>query len=195
MKAIIGLGNPGLPYHRSRHNVGFDTVDLLAEHFQTRVNKIRFKSLIGETHHNGEKVVLVKPQTYMNNSGIALLELCRFYRIEPEDLIVIYDDIDIPFGSIRIKKKGSAGSHNGMKSILYHLQSEDFPRVRISIGKKPSYMDLADYVLAKPVGKERDILDREIEMAKKAALLILKENVTTAMNQYNMVRLLEEQED
>ena len=134
MYVIVGLGNPGKKYENTRHNMGFLAVDVLAEKYDIKVNKIKFKSLVGEGRIAGEKVVLAKPQTYMNLSGEAVREIVDFYKIEPQQLIVIYDDIDIDTGAIRIRKKGSAGTHNGMRNILYQIRTEDFPRIRVGIG-------------------------------------------------------------
>ena len=136
MYIVIGLGNPGKDYTNTRHNIGFDVVDHLAEKSNIQLNKIKFKSVFGEGYIGNEKVLLCKPQTYMNNSGIAAREIVDFYKIDLEHLIIIVDDIDIDFGTIRVKQKGSAGSHNGLKSIIYHLQRDDTPRVKIGIGKK-----------------------------------------------------------
>lgn len=147
MYIIAGLGNPGKQYENTKHNVGFLTIDVLAEKLGIRVSKIKHKALTGEGFISGEKVILVKPQTYMNLSGESIREILSFYKADPERLVVIYDDIDLPMGSLRIRKKGSAGTHNGMKSIIYQIVSEDFPRVRIGIGGERKG-DLADYVIS-----------------------------------------------
>lgn len=136
MYYIVGLGNPGLKYENTRHNAGFITIDYLARKYDIDVRKIKFKSLIGQGVISGQKIMLVKPQTYMNNSGEALREIFNYFDFDHDKLIVIYDDIDIDFGSIRIRKKGSAGTHNGMKSIIYNLKFDDFPRIKVSVGKK-----------------------------------------------------------
>ncbi|MDO5689253.1 MAG: aminoacyl-tRNA hydrolase [Tissierellia bacterium] len=185
MKLVVGLGNPGLKYEHTRHNVGFRVVDLLAEDAGIKVNKIKWKSLYGEGRLAGDKVILLKPQTFMNNSGIAVMEAVNFFKLPLEDVIVIYDDIDIPFGTIRIKPMGSSGSHNGMKSILFHLQDEAFPRVRISIGKKPSYMDLADFVLSSFAKTEEKTLERQLNAAAASVKEIIQRGVDAAMNEYN----------
>jgi PTH1 family peptidyl-tRNA hydrolase len=145
MYIIAGLGNPGKEYANTRHNSGYMALEYLAEKLNVKLNKLKFNSVYGETSVNGEKVMLVKPVTYMNRSGLALGEIIRFYKVPTENLIVIYDDIDIPLGTLRIRPKGSAGTHNGMKSIISSLGSE-FPRIRIGIGRNQD-MDLADYVL------------------------------------------------
>lgn len=146
MYLIVGLGNPGKEYAGTRHNAGYEVVELLAERLNVKLNKLKFNSVYGETFINGEKVLLVKPVTYMNRSGIAVSEIMNFYKIPIDKLIVIYDDIDIPLGTLRIRQKGSSGTHNGMKSIIKSIGSEEFPRIRVGIGRNDN-MDLADYVL------------------------------------------------
>lgn len=185
MKIIVGLGNPGKDYKNTRHNVGFMTVDKIAEELNVDIVKTKFKAVYGETNYKGEKVMLVKPVTYMNESGIAVRDIMNFYKISPEDLVVIYDDIDIDFGDIRIRKKGSAGSHNGMKSIIYQIQSEDFPRIRIGIGEKHKNQDLAKFVLSNFSKEEKEIIDNTVEEGGKAALDIIDNGVDHAMNNFN----------
>lgn len=185
MIAIIGLGNPGKDYTHTRHNVGFDTIDLLARRNDIIINKIKFKSVYGEGFIHEEKVLLVKPQTYMNNSGIAVMELCNFYKLPIENIIVIVDDVDIEFGDLRIRKKGSAGTHNGLKSIIYHLQDDNFPRVKIGIGKKRESQDLADFVLSKFTKEERQKIEITIESGALAIETIVKDGMDKAMNQFN----------
>ena len=145
MYIIAGLGNPGKKYENTRHNIGFITLDYLAERHDIQINKIKHKALVGEGRISGQKVLLVKPQTYMNLSGESLREVMDYYKVDIEDLIVIYDDIDLPAGTVRIRKKGSAGTHNGMRSIVQHL-GQDFPRIRMGIGNERKG-DLADFVL------------------------------------------------
>ena len=147
MYVVVGLGNPGSKYARTRHNAGFDAVELLASRLNIRISKLKCKALIGEGMIGGQRVALAQPQTFMNLSGESVVQLVSWYKIEPGHLIVVYDDCDLPFGKLRVREKGSAGTHNGMKSILYLLGSEDFPRVRVGIGKPPEGWDLADYVL------------------------------------------------
>jgi len=183
--AVVGLGNPGSKYKDTRHNVGFNTIDCLAQRNNTKISKIKFKALYGETQIGKEKVLLIKPQTYMNRSGESVMEVCNFYKLPVEKIIVIVDDIDISFGSLRIRAKGSAGSHNGMKSIIYQLQSDDFPRVRIGVGKPIEGQDLADYVLSGFNKEERVIIDEAIERAAKAVEKIITEGINSAMNEYN----------
>lgn len=185
MFAVVGLGNPGRNYEGTRHNVGFDAIDLLASRNNIKINKIKFKSIYGEGIIGNNKVILLKPQTYMNNSGIAVLDLYNFYKLPVENIIVVVDDIDIEFSTIRVKAKGSAGSHNGMKSIIYHLQSDNFPRVKIGIGQKQEGQDLADFVLSRFNREERDKIDLAIEKAALAVETIITDGVQKAMNQFN----------
>lgn len=185
MKLIVGLGNPGKNYENTRHNIGFMVIDSLAKDFGLRVEKIQGHSLTDSFNYKGEKIILAKPQTYMNKSGQAVRALMDFYKIDPEDLIVVYDDIDLDFGHIRIKGKGSSGSHNGMKSIIQHLGDEGFPRVRISVGDRPSYMDLADFVLSKFSKKEKATVERLVEAGKEAALVLASQGPNAAMNKFN----------
>lgn len=194
MYYIVGLGNPGLQYENTRHNAGFISIDYLARKYSIDVRKIKFKSLIGQGVISGHKVMLVKPQTYMNNSGEAIREIYKYFDFEHDKLIVIYDDIDIDFGSIRIRKKGSAGTHNGMKSIIYNLEFDDFPRIKVSVGKKPSYMDLANFVLSGFSKDEAKIIEQEIELASDAIEMILEEGIDKAMSMYNSKRLVEDNE-
>lgn len=185
MFAVVGLGNPGRNYEGTRHNVGFDAIDLLAFRNNIKINKIKFKSVYGEGIIGNNKVILLKPQTYMNNSGMAVLDLYNFYKLPVENIIVVVDDIDIEFSTIRVKAKGSAGSHNGMKSIIYHLQSDNFPRVKIGIGQKQEGQDLADFVLSRFNREERDKIDLAIEKAALAVETIITDGVQKAMNQFN----------
>lgn len=185
MYIVIGLGNPGKDYTNTRHNIGFDVIDYIAYKNNIKLNKIKFKSVFGEGYIGREKVILCKPQTYMNNSGIAVREIIDFYKIDLDKLITIVDDIDIDFASIKIKQKGSAGSHNGLKSIIYHLQRDDFTRVKIGIGKKHPKQDLSDFVLSRFSKEEL----KDIEMAGKSAAqaveTIINEDIMEAMNIYN----------
>lgn len=184
MYIIAGLGNPGKEYTGTRHNVGYESLDCLAEKYNTKLNKLKFNSVYGETTINGEKVMLVKPVTYMNRSGIAIDEIMKFYKIPVENLIVIYDDIDIPVGTLRIRPNGSPGTHNGMKSIIQHVGT-NFPRIRIGIGRNPQ-MDLADYVLQRFSKDDAEKIHPIMEKAVEAAIEIIKSNVDTAMQKYNI---------
>lgn len=194
MYYIVGLGNPGIQYENTRHNAGFITIDYLARKYSIDVRKIKFKSLIGQGVISGHKVMLVKPQTYMNNSGEAIREIYKYFDFEHDKLIVIYDDIDIDFGSIRIRKKGSAGTHNGMKSIIYNLEFDDFPRIKVAVGKKPSYMDLANFVLSGFSKQEVKIIEEEVKLASDAIEMILEEGIEKTMSIFNSKRLVEDNE-
>ncbi len=185
MYLIVGLGNPGKEYAGTRHNAGYEVVELLAERLNVKLNKLKFNSVYGETFINGEKVLLVKPVTYMNRSGIAVSEIMNFYKIPIDKLIVIYDDIDIPLGTLRIRQKGSSGTHNGMKSIIKSIGSEEFPRIRVGIGRNDN-MDLADYVLQKFSSSERDKILSIIEKAAEAVIEVIETNIDSAMQKFNI---------
>lgn len=192
MYFIVGLGNPGDKYENTRHNMGFLTIDYLSKKFDIKVKKLKFKSLYGQGEISGQKVMLIKPQTYMNSSGEAIRELRNYYNFDMDKLIVIVDDIDINFGTIRIKAKGSSGSHNGMKSIIYNLVDDSFPRIKIAVGKKPEYMDLANFVLSGFTEKEVEIIRDEIALASDAVEMILDSGVEKAMNKFNSIKLIDE---
>ena len=184
MFVIVGLGNPGKNYENTRHNVGFLALDTLAREYNIKINKIKHKALVGEGFISGQKALLVKPQTFMNLSGNSVREILEYYKVEPENLIVIYDDIDIPCGSLRVRKKGSGGTHNGMKSILYDIQSDQFPRIRIGIGKE-TRMDLKDFVLGSFDKEEKKKIEEAVLNAAKAAACILDKGIEIAMGEYN----------
>ena len=186
MHAIIGLGNPGKEYENTRHNMGFKTMDILAQKTNAKIEKIKFRSLIGETKIAGEKVILVKPQTYMNNSGIAVREVSEYYKIEPENILVIYDDVDLPEGTIRIRPFGSSGTHNGMKSVVYHLYSDRFPRIRIGIGGAQG--DMIDYVIGSVAKEDMKTFSEAWERAADAAICHIEEGIEIAMNKFNPPR-------
>ncbi len=185
MYIIAGLGNPGNKYHGSRHNIGFYVIDLLAQAHDISVNKLKHKALLGEGYIGGQKVVLAQPQTYLNNSGESLLELKQWYKIDTERIIVVYDDIDLDPGVVRIRAAGSAGTHNGMRSIIDLLQSQDFPRVRIGIGRPPEGWDLADYVLSRFNEDEVEAVKEACSRAVKGIECILSLGVEQAMSRYN----------
>lgn len=185
MKIIAGLGNPGSKYEDTRHNIGFMTLDSLAKKLGIKVNKIKFQGLVGEGRLGKERVVLVKPQTYMNNSGQCIGEICRFYKVDPQDLIVIVDDIDIEFASLKIKKKGSAGTHNGLKSVIAHLHSQNFPRIKIGVGEKGVDEDLANFVLSTFRKKDQKHIDQAIDAGAEAVITAVEEGIEQAMNRYN----------
>ncbi len=185
MYVIVGLGNPGKKYDATRHNVGFEAIDMLAKRNNIEVKRLKHKALCGEGTIGGNKVMLVKPQTFMNLSGQSLLDIVQFYKIDPKNIIVIYDDIDVAVGSLRIREKGSAGSHNGMKSIIYMLQTDQFPRIRIGVGK-PEFGDLADYVLGRFPKEEVPTMLEVLERASLAAETIVTDGISLSMNRYNI---------
>ncbi len=184
MYVIAGLGNPGRKYENTRHNIGFITIDRLAEKHSIMVERLKFKALAGEGRIAGQKVILLKPQTFMNLSGESVREVMQFYKLPPQQLIVVYDDIDLDTGALRIRKFGSAGTHNGMKSVVYQLQSDRFPRIRIGIGGGKD-TDLADYVLGGFTKEEAPLLREAVDQAVLAIETILEDGIDKAMNQYN----------
>ncbi len=186
MYVIAGLGNPGKKYAKTRHNVGFDTLDIIADRYRIDVTTEKFKALVGTGVIDGQKVILVKPQTFMNLSGESLRLVCDFYKIDvEEELIVIYDDISLEPGQIRIRKKGSAGGHNGMKSIITHLGTQIFKRVKVGVGAKPEGYDLADYVLGRFSFSERLEMEEAFDRAARAAAALVTQDPQTVMNGYN----------
>ena len=183
---VVGLGNPDRKYTLTRHNSGFLCVDMLSEKLNFRVDKLKFKSLIADTTINGHRCIVMKPQTYMNNSGEAVRECANFYKIKPENIIVIYDDISLDVGKLRIRRKGTDGGHNGIKSIIYHLNSDQFPRIKVGCGKKPHPdYNLADWVLSEFKKDEQKALEPALENACKAIELLLDNQIDKAMNSYN----------
>lgn len=184
MYIICGLGNPGREYEQTRHNMGFLAVDEIASRAGAEVKRLKFRSLIGECRIGGEKVILAKPQTYMNNSGEALREIVAYYGAQPRELIVIYDDIDLAPGDIRLREKGSAGTHNGMRSVIYHLKFDDFPRIRIGTGKNGE-IPLVSFVTAKPPQAERELLASAVSRAADACICWIEKGPKQAMQLYN----------
>jgi PTH1 family peptidyl-tRNA hydrolase len=186
MYIIAGLGNPTKEYENTRHNIGFMAVDALADKYGISFMESRHKALIGKGMINGNKVVLVKPLTYMNLSGEAVKSVIDYYKAdETEELIVIYDDISLDVGQLRIRKKGSAGGHNGIKNIIAHLGHDTFMRIKIGVGEKPKGYDLADYVLGHFTKEELDIMKESLEKVDGAVNMMLEGNVDMAMNDYN----------
>lgn len=186
MYIIVGLGNPGLKYETTRHNMGFITIDYLSQQHNIPVNRLGFKSLYGQGIIGGEKVILVKPQTFMNLSGQTVREIADFYKLDVDKIIVIYDEINLPLGKLRVRASGSAGGHNGMKNIIYLLQSDKFPRIRVGVGMPENpHKDIADHVLEKLSKNEIEILKDTVKDAALAAELIVKDGVQTAMNKLN----------
>lgn len=183
---IVGLGNPGIEYELSRHNCGFRAIDLLAQKLCCKIDKSKFQGLYGQTVYQGKKLYLLKPMTYMNLSGRSVLQLSAFFRIPPQRIIVMFDDISLEPGRLRIRKDGSAGGHNGIKSIISELGSQDFPRVKIGVGAKPApEYDLASWVLSGFTAKEEKALTFALENAGDAALTIIEHGVPEAANRYN----------
>ena len=185
MYLIVGLGNPEPEYCLTRHNMGFDVINRLSKQYKIDVKKIGFKSLYGIGEIENQKVILCKPQTYMNLSGDAVIEISRFYKINKENIIVIYDDIELPVSQVKIRKKGGPGTHNGMKSVVYSLGTEDFTRIRIGTGKPIDKNELIEYVIKKMKYEEYEKYIPGIEKGKEAVELIMKENIDTAMNRIN----------
>lgn len=182
---IIGLGNPGTKYENTRHNVGFLTIDLLSMKYGIKVSKLKHKALLGEGIIEGQRVVLAKPQTFMNSSGESVREMVEWYKAPMSSVIIVYDDIDLALGKIRVRPGGSSGTHNGMKSIIYQLQEDTFPRVRIGIGKPPENWDLADFVLSRFGDEERPVIIESIKRAAEAVSAIISSGTETAMNKFN----------
>ncbi|MGN0462400.1 MAG: aminoacyl-tRNA hydrolase [Ruminococcus sp.] len=183
---VVGLGNPDKKYENTRHNTGFICLDKVAEKFGANVNRIKFKSLVGECTIGGKKVLLMKPQTYMNNSGQAVVEAMNFYKIPAENVVLIFDDISLDVGKMRIRRKGSDGGQNGVKNIIYLSGKDTFPRIKVGIGKKPHPdYDLAKWVLSKFSGDEIKLIDQMAENCCEALPYILEGNVDKAMNLFN----------
>lgn len=186
MYIIVGLGNPGREYENTRHNIGFDVIEVLAEQEKIDVLEKKHKAVIGKGYIQGEKVILAKPQTFMNLSGESVRQLVDYYKIDETDrLIVISDDVSLDPGMLRIRKKGSAGGHNGLKNIIAHLGHENFQRIKMGVGEKPRNFDLADYVLGHFTDGERKLMNEAALKAADAVRLIMAEGIDIAMNQYN----------
>lgn len=185
MYIIVGLGNPGKKYEQTRHNIGFISIDYMADKYGIKVSKIKHKALIGEGNIGNSKLILVKPQTYMNLSGEAVREIVDYYKADLSKLVVIYDDIDIPVGSVRIRKKGSSGTHNGMRSIIYQLKSEEFPRIRIGMGRNGSD-ELKDFVLGGFSKAEKPVLEAAVRHTADAVECFISEGIDVCMNRYNI---------
>lgn len=186
MYIIAGLGNPTEQYAGTRHNVGFDVIDTLADKYNISVEGRKNRAFIGKGVIEGQKVILVKPQTFMNLSGESIRGLVDYYKIDPEtELLVIYDDISLDVGQLRIRKKGSAGGHNGIKNIISHLGTDVFPRIKVGVGEKPKGYDLADYVLGHFSKEDRSIMEEGYEKAVEAIKLFLTGEIDAAMNEYN----------
>ena len=182
---VVGLGNPGQKYANTRHNMGFLTVDLLAEEAGVQLNKVKFKSAYNILRFAGTRCLVMKPQTYMNLSGEAVREAAQFYKIPPERILVIYDDVSLPVGKLRVRPSGSAGGHNGIKNIIAHLGTQDFPRVKIGTGAPGEGGDMIDWVIGEPSQADRKILLETFHRAIEAAACIIEHGCQKAMNDFN----------
>lgn len=186
MYLIVGLGNPGRQYEATRHNMGFDTIDYLVEEHRIPQGGVKFNAMYGKGVIGGEKVILMKPLSFMNLSGGPVREMVNYFKIDPEtQMIVIYDDIDLEPGQLRIRKQGSAGGHNGIKDIIRQLGTEKFLRIKVGVGAKPKGWDLADHVLSRFADSDRKLVDEAIEKAGKAVEIIISQGADAAMNEYN----------
>ncbi len=186
MILIAGLGNPGDKYAHTRHNAGFDTIDRIADICNIHTARNKLRSLIAEGQWNGQRIALIKPLTFMNESGAAIAQALKWFRAEPQDLLIISDDIDLPPGTVRIRPHGGAGTHNGWRSIIETTKSDRFPRVRIGVGAPPPEWDLADWVLSRYKGSPDDeAVTKALDVAAQAALTFAKDGIDLAMNRYN----------
>ncbi len=185
MHIIIGLGNPTREYQATRHNVGFDAITRISDDYRIPLDFKKHKAICGKGYIEGEKVILAQPQTYMNLSGESVRELADFYKAAPEEIIIIYDDISLAVGQLRLRSKGSAGGHNGIKSIISHLGTQEFPRIKVGVGDKPKGWDLADYVLSRFHNDEQPIIREALKNTSDAVRAILKDGMESAMNIYN----------
>ena len=186
MYLVVGLGNPGKQYEATRHNMGFDTIDVLVERHKIPQGGVKFNAMYGKSIIGGEKAILMKPLSYMNLSGGPIREMANYFKIDPEtEMIVVYDDIDLDPGQLRIRKKGSAGGHNGIKHIIQQLGTQNFVRIKVGVGAKPKGWDLADHVLGRFDKDDRALVEEAQERACKAVELILTDSVDAAMNEYN----------
>ena len=182
---VVGLGNPGDEYKLTRHNIGFCVIDALKRDYGITTEKMKFDALVSDVVVNNKKIIFVKPQTYMNSSGESVFKVCQWYKISLDRLIIVYDDIDVNLGRLRIRPSGSAGSHNGLKSIISLLNSQDFPRVRVGIGKPPENWNLVNYVLGNFSQDEQNIVEKIIDSAKQSVKYIIEFGVDAAMNVFN----------
>jgi PTH1 family peptidyl-tRNA hydrolase len=182
---IVGLGNPGDNYSRTRHNAGFRAIDILGKKLGIKIDRAKYRGLYGQGSYGDQKVVLLKPQTFMNLSGEAVRGILDFYKEDIENVVIIFDDIDLEIGKIRIKERGSAGTHNGMKSIVQHLGSENFSRIKVGIGKPRENIDLVSHVLGKFPEEELKVLEGSTDNAVDATIMVIKDEISKAMNKYN----------
>lgn len=189
MYLIVGLGNPGTEYAATRHNIGFDMITYLSDKYRISMRGKEGKAIVGKGFIEGQKVMLAQPQTFMNLSGESVRALMDYYKLTEEEVVIIYDDISMPVGQVRIRPKGSAGGHNGIKSIIQHLGTQEFPRIKIGVGDKPANGDLVKHVLGR-FGKEEDAMIRDVfALAEKGLLALLQEDVAAAMNAVNGIKI------
>ncbi len=192
MYIIIGLGNPTREYAGTRHNIGFDVITRLSDEYNIPLDLKKHKAICGKGYIGGQKVLLAQPQTYMNLSGESVRELIDYYKVTPEEIIVVYDEINLDIGQLRVRPKGSAGGHNGIKNIIHHLGTMEFPRVRVGVGEKPKGWDLADYVTGHFSREEEPIVRDALGEAAKACQVIIEDGIETAMNRFNASKKKEE---
>lgn len=186
MYLVVGLGNPGNEYKMTRHNIGFETIDYIASQKNVKINKLKFKGLYGEINNQGEKIILLKPQTYMNLSGDSVIEFCNFFKIPPENVIVITDDTALERGRLRIRAKGGSGGHNGLKSIIFQLKTEAFPRIKLGVGSAESAnMEMTDYVLGRFTKDEIPVMESAMQKTSNAIFDIIDHGIDYSMNKYN----------
>ncbi|TAH73731.1 MAG: aminoacyl-tRNA hydrolase [Anaerolineaceae bacterium] len=194
MRIIIGLGNPTEKYQATKHNIGWDAITRISDDYRIPLNQKKHKALCGSGYIEGEKVILAQPLTYMNLSGESVRELVDFYKVDTEDIIVIYDDVSLDVGQLRLRKKGSAGGHNGIKSIISHLGTDEFPRIKVGVGEKPKDWDLADYVLSRFKEEEQALIRDALKDISDACRMIITNGMDAAMNQYNKKKSSDEQD-
>lgn len=194
MYLIMGLGNPGKQYKKTRHNIGFEAVNKIAAKYNISLDQKKHKALLGSGYIDGQKVLLAQPQTFMNLSGESLHEIMSYFKVTMDDLILIYDDISLPLGELRIRKKGSAGGHNGVKSIIQHGGTDNFLRIKVGVEEKPSGWDLADYVLSQFRKEDDKLISETLDIIVGAVTTIVNDDVDKAMNQYNKKRNTEKEE-
>ena len=185
MIIIAGLGNPGKEYEGTRHNAGFDTLDFLADKYGISISGFEHHALVGKGYINGNKVLLMKPQTYMNLSGVAIRNILDYYKEDISSLIIVYDDIALPVGKLRVRSKGSAGGHNGIKSIINELGTQEFSRVRVGVGEKPPRWDLVDWVLGRYSKEDKETMEESFKRAGSAIECIVETGIGSAMNKFN----------
>lgn len=191
MYLIVGLGNPGQEYKATRHNIGFDVIDIISSKYNIELNRKKFKGIYGEGRINDEKVILLKPTTYMNLSGESIREIIDFYKISPENIIVAYDDISLHIGRLRVRAQGSAGGHNGIKSIISSIGTDSFPRVKVGVGGPKD--NLVSHVLGKFSKEERKVVDETLDTVAATVICILTEGVNSAMNKFNGFNAIKEE--